>query len=253
MNLEKEVNGIVSFIQKEVTAANKTGCVVGLSGGIDSAVIALLCAKAFPQTTTCISLPRFTYQQTSTQRAEILCEQAGLPLIKEKIQVDNFLEEYYKRNQAKNPQAVKMAEGNLSARLRMAKLYFYAEMLCSLVVGTDNKCENYIGYFTKYGDGGVDINPIGQYYKSEVFELGRYLNVPEEILKAVPSAELFENHTDEDEMGFTYDELEKAIKYKEAVETIKLSNREKSVVDNVAIMNFNTEHKRMIPKEYIRG
>lgn len=244
MSLEKDIKGLVKFIQTEVEGAGKTGCVVGLSGGIDSAVIASLCKIAFPDTTFCVNMPT-AKNMNSTFRAADFAHDLSC----------NYFVDALNYEQMKLCEVTDLAIGNFNARMRMAKLYYWAECYNSLVIGTDNKCENYIGYFTKYGDGGVDINPIGQYMKSEVFELGKILGVSDAILNATPSAELMNGQTDEGELGFTYDQLEWAIKILETdpLKILEVGDSDKvEILTKVHDMHLKTEHKRIISKEYER-
>jgi NAD+ synthase len=256
MNCEKEVQGLVKFIQDQVLDAGRTGCVVGVSGGIDSAVIAALCKLAFPETTYGISMPRKLSLET-TERAKELCKKLNIYLVNDPIVANFDINDDcgYKNNP--------LAEGNYCARIRMTKLYYHAEQVKALVIGTDNKSENFIGFFTKFADGGVDNNPIGEYFKSEVFELGKYLEVPESILNAVPTAELWDNQTDEGELGMTYDEMEKTIRYMENLDFFndmneenglrQLNERQKEVYFKVKYLHSITHHKRCMPPEYHRN
>lgn len=257
MNIGTEVDNLVEFIRETVSTAKKCGCVVGVSGGVDSAVVVALCKKAFPNTTLGINLPRFE-NLDSSKRAQELCENLDIPHIVAPIFMEDVVSPYkhfsYDNSTIKeeeNPFRSKMAEGNYSARLRMARLYFYAELLDSLVVGTDNATENYLGFFTKYGDGGVDINPIGEYYKDEVYELASYLNVPESILKATPSAELFEGHTDEDELGMIYETINKAIRILKG-DVPNDGSVGDDILKKLEAMHLVTTHKRLVPSNYNR-
>ena len=242
MNIEEEVNGIVDFIQREVAGAGKTGCVVGISGGVDSAVVAYLCLKAFPETTYFIQMPEetqimrdSTIRSTNLIKGEDQDRMFMSPVRFDKYIDATLLEKY------NDVIVTKKAIGNYLARQRMATLYLYAETLGCLVVGTDNKSENYLGFFTKYGDGGVDINPIGKYLKSEVYELAKYLGVPQEIIEAVPSAELWDGQTDEEELGFTYAQFEDYANGKEVPD---------DVLVKIGLQHIFTSHKRTMPKEY---
>lgn len=237
MNCEAELNGITSFIYNEVTHAKKKGCVVGVSGGIDSAVIATICARIFPNNTYGILLPaKNTIFNSSVHRAINLVK--ALHIEWSYVEIPTLVT------------INKKALGNYHARMRMATLYFFAEELDCLVIGTDNKSESYLGYFTKFGDGGVDINPIGQYFKSEVYELARYLGVSSDIINAAPSAELWEGQTDEKELGLSYDEIENCIRSIENnVDKEFFTTKEIMLIEKVHKI---TEHKRNIPNEYIR-
>jgi len=219
-----------------VTNAGKTGCVVGLSGGIDSAVIVSLCKLAFPNTTYGIYMPmRNNVNGDSHKRA---VELSNLKKIKSILRSIPVLEGGYSDK----------AKGNYHARRRMSELYLFAEENDSLVIGTDNACENYIGFFTKHGDGGVDINPLGKFLKSEVFELGVQLKVPASIIKATPSAELWNGQTDEDEMGFTYEQLESYIKCLNG-KGLKHCGLSSEIMNKIKLMHELTQHKRELPAE----
>ena len=272
-NIEKEIKGLVEFIRKEVNDAGKKGCVVGVSGGIDSAVIACLCKKAFPKTTFGVSMPKScldlkdkfndSFKGNSSLRAVELCKNKKIPLIQSPIQPAIFLKQEDDFQVWCEPKTDK-AVGNSYARMRMIVLYYIAEMKNCLVIGTDNLSENFLGYFSKGGDGMCDLNPLGEYFKSEVYALGKALGVPKSTLKAKPSAELWEGQTDEGEMGFTYNDVEKVIRCLiEAKKTqpskylnVFISDKTKiseDIVDNILKMNRITEHKRIMPKEYHRS
>ena len=247
--LKDYIPKLVEFIKKEVTDAGKTGCIVGVSGGIDSAVVTCLCKMAFPDTTYGLFMPmEDNVNGLSHNRGKELCETKAIA---------EFLRPI--KDIDKHTNLTDKAKGNFYARQRMAELYLCGEMNDCLVVGTDNKSENFIGYFTKYGDGGVDINPIGEFYKSEVYELGRLLGVPESILNAKPTAELWNGQTDEDELGMSYDDIDNAIKIYENVywdggaEVMKnITDANFPVMKKVAHMHIASEHKRSTPNEYRR-
>lgn len=240
---------LVEFIKKEVTDAGKDGCVVGISGGIDSAVIACLCKQAFPNKVFGLFMPmEDNVNGFSHNRGKELCETIGITSYLHSISDLDI-----------HPTITDKAKGNYYARQRMAELYLIAETNNCLVIGTDNKSENFIGYFTKYGDGGVDINPIGEFYKSEVYELGCLLDVPESILNAKPTAELWNGQTDEDELGMTYYQIDNAIKiyeklyWNDGTDVMNsLTDKNFPIMKKVAKMYSDSEHKRSMPNKYCR-
>lgn len=221
MTMRKSAGEIAEWLRQQVTAAGARGLVVGLSGGIDSAVVVRLCQMATPGQVAGVIMPCHSDPQDEAD-ARLVADHFGIPTIR----VD--LEEPYDRliAAARNalrtlaadmwPAAAGSADiksrvpvANVKPRLRMASLYFVANSLNYLVAGTGNRAELTIGYFTKYGDGGVDVLPIGDLLKSEVRALARELGVPQPILDKAPSAGLWLGQTDEEEMGFTYAELER--------------------------------------------
>jgi NAD+ synthase len=197
-----------NWIKKQVTEAGCQGAVLGLSGGIDSAVVAVLCKKAFPQNTLGILMPCHSNQQDHDD---------GMALA-QKFDIDNetvVLDEIYdamlnkvSNRQGTDEKLVKLAQVNLKPRLRMTTVYYMANQLNYLVVGTSNKSELTVGYYTKHGDGASDIIPMGNLVKNQVKELAIYLGVPQQIIDKPPSAGLWSGQTDETEMGITYDQLD---------------------------------------------
>lgn len=206
MKLEQYLEQIVKFLQDEVKKANAKGLVVGLSGGIDSAVVALLIKKAFPNNYLTLVMPCFS-PQIDLDYASKLIQTHQL-----KSQIVNLDDAFlsFKKVLEKNiqPEKSKIIMGNLKARLRMNTLYAYAQNHNYLVVGTDNADEWHIGYFTKYGDGGVDLLPIVHLLKQDVFVAAKILGVNDEIVVRTPTASLWDGQTDEQEMQFSYQELD---------------------------------------------
>lgn len=205
---EKIKNNLVSWLQKKVKNAGLKGAVVGLSGGIDSAVTARLCQLAFAEDLLAVILPC----ESSAEDREDALKLAN----QFKMQViQNDLTEVYKHflDNLKDSgiKAGKLNQANIKPRLRMTALYYYAQAKDYLVVGTDNWSELKIGYFTKHGDGGVDLVPLGSLVKHEVKELAKQLDIPAEIIEKKPSAGLWTGQTDESEMGFSYQELDQYI------------------------------------------
>lgn len=238
-NAEKEVLKIVNWIRETVTSTNAKGVVLGLSGGVDSAVVALLCKRAFPHDTLCLMMP--CYSDGLDEEHALLAARIH-DLEVNKIELDSIYDIFRKEINSTS-QDSKFALGNIKARLRMITLNYYAAKRGYLVVGPTNKSEFTIGYFTKHGDSGVDIMPIADYLKKDVYELAKFLKVPEEIIKKIPTAGLWEGQTDENEMKMSYEQLDSYIAWGSAENNIK---------DRIEMMMGRSEHKRNFPKIYKR-
>lgn len=216
--------------------------VVGVSGGIDSAVTSTLAARTgLP--TYCILLPILQHE-SHTQRGEdhIKYLKKNYPnVIRLKFDLTNT---YHTFVDTVNPYINSLSLANTRARLRMTSLYQIASMHNGIVVGTGNKVEDFgVGFYTKYGDGGVDISPIADLFKSEVYDAGRELGIIDSIMTAPPTDGLWgDNRTDEDQIGATYDELEWAMKYKEENYS-NLSKRKLEVLELFRKLNNNNSHK----------
>ncbi|MFC1594060.1 NAD+ synthase [Candidatus Omnitrophota bacterium] len=233
-NTEKK---IVSWIKSKVKNAKAKGIVLGISGGVDSSVIAALSQKAVgAKNLLCIIMPCHSPSQ----------DFADAQLLKRKFKLKTKLVDLtkvYDTFLSILPQADAKTKGNIRARLRMITLYYFANKLNYLVAGTGNKSELYAGYFTKYGDAGVDILPIADLYKTQVRELARSLKIPERIIEKPPSAGLWPGQTDEGEMGITYAELDCALS------CILLGKKRSGIGKERAIKKLiaATEHKRKLP------
>jgi NAD+ synthase len=196
----------VQFIRKEVASAGVWGAVVGLSGGVDSAVVAALCARALsPKKVTALIMPYRTSSPDSVSDAEDLASKLAIET--RKIEITPMIDAYF----AMHPDADIIRRGNKMARERMAILHDYSKVLNALVVGTGNKTEYLLGYFTLFGDGAYAINPIGDLYKTETWQLAKYLGIPRKIIQKKPSADLWKGQTDEGELGLTYKEVDKIL------------------------------------------
>ena len=225
---------IANWIKDEVRKAKKAGIVLGLSGGLDSAIVGALAKKALGDNVLGLILPC----QSASEDIGFAGKVAKQFDIKTKtILLDKICDEFLKTN----PVADKTAKANLKPRLRMTTLYYFANSLNYLVVGTGNKSEISVGYFTKYGDGGTDILPLGDLVKSEVRKLAAELGVSDEVIRRAPSAGLWEGQTDEGEMGITYKDLDKIILALEKNDTKKI---DKSKLTMVQEMINASEHKR---------
>jgi len=204
---EKVIYLIKKFIKDKVEEAGARGVVLGLSGGIDSTVTAYLCKEALgPDRVLGIIMPTRTTSPVDIKHAHMVAEILGIE--NETIQIDPLVEPFkslcYHRG-------TKLARGNLKARMRMIILYYHSNSMNRLVVGTGNRTELLVGYFTKYGDGGVDILPIGCLYKGQVKFLAEKLKVPVEIIEKTPTAGLWYGQTDEEELGIKYPILDKIL------------------------------------------
>jgi NAD+ synthase len=218
--MTRRASDIADWIRQQVTAANARGLVVGLSGGLDSAVVARLCQIAMPGNVVAAILPMHSDPRDELD-AELIIKQFGLPVVRIDLApaydlLVNDLKTLFlqlPRDQAPvNDSADLKAQlplANIKPRLRMSTLYFIANSLNYLVVGTGNRSELTIGYFTKHGDGAVDLLPLGRRLKSEVRELAADLEIPQSIIEKAPSAGLWAGQTDEEEIGFSYGDLER--------------------------------------------
>lgn len=200
---------IIEWLRIKASESGAKGFVFGLSGGIDSALVAALAAKAMKGSCLGLIMPCDSHPLDS-EHAVLVAETFGISTrIVDLTSVHRSLMSELKRGVEKEPS--RMAAANLKPRLRMASLYYYANMLNYMVLGTGNRSEWYVGYSTKYGDGGVDLQPIIGLLKTQVAELSRHMGVPEEIVTKAPTAGLWQGQTDEGEMGFSYVQLDRYI------------------------------------------
>jgi len=225
---------ISEWIRQKVKEAGAEGVVVGISGGVDSSVVASLAKKAVGEKVLGVIMPCHS-EPLDEKYARLVAEK--LKIKAERVVLDSL----YDRFSELLPSGKRLALANLKARLRMATLYYFANNLNYLVVGTGNKSEISVGYFTKYGDGGCDILPLGDLLKTEVRKLARVLELPEEIINRVPSAGLWGGQTDEEEMGLRYEDLDEIIS---AIEADKRSLTPKEVVARVKRLIEASQHKR---------
>jgi NAD+ synthase len=211
---------LAEWIKEKVVAAGCKGVVLGLSGGIDSSVLAALCIMVFPQNTLAIIMPCHSTDEDRTH-AETVALKFSIPT--KTVVLDNIYDNLLNilPDFQTDPSLSRLAKANLKARLRMVTLYHAANQLKYLVAGSGNRSEMTVGYFTKHGDSGVDILPLGSLVKKEVRDLARYLEIPREIIDKPPSAGLWAGQTDEAEMGFTYEALDNYILTGKAPETLK--------------------------------
>ena len=234
---------ISQWLRAKVLAAGTQGLVVGLSGGVDSAVTAALAKRALGDQVLGVLMPC----QSSSIDSEY-ARMAAHTFDIETITVD--LGPVFDLLIGRLPPADRMPVANIKPRLRMTVLYYLAAARNYLVAGTGNKSELMIGYFTKYGDGGVDLEPLGELYKWQVWELARTLGVPQAIIDRPPTAGLWDSQTDEGEMGLTYTLLDSTLALLEAGEMGKANV---AALTRVKGMIAATEHKRQMPPACLVG
>lgn len=251
MQTEKVVDHIVNWLKEHATNAGVKGFVIGISGGIDSAVTSTLCAKTGLELL-CIEMPIHQAESHVTRAQEHIAQlkKRFSNVSDTRVDLTPVFEEFKTEVSLEGKQAtVDMALANTRARLRMTTLYYHAGLLGLLVAGTGNKVEDFgVGFYTKYGDGGVDLSPIADLLKSEVYAIGDFLDVPESIMNAAPSDGLFgDARSDEDQIGATYPELEWAMKMKDEGKTKDdFTGRQREAFE--IFMRFNTLNKhKMIP------
>ncbi|WP_044399605.1 NAD(+) synthase [Lacinutrix sp. Hel_I_90] len=261
MQTEKVVNHIVDWLKAYATNAKVNGFVIGISGGIDSAVTSILCAKTGLKVR-CIEMPihqaeshvsraQEHIKQLKSRFSNVSATRTDLTPVFEEFKTEVSLDG--------KKEVVDMALANTRARLRMTTLYYHAGLSGLLVAGTGNKVEDFgVGFYTKYGDGGVDLSPIADLLKSEVYKIGAFLEVSDAIMKAAPSDGLFgDTRSDEDQIGASYPELEWAMQMDESGKTEKdFSGREQNVFKIYQRFNTSNKHKMVaipiceVPKEY---
>ena len=196
---------LIDFLQDEVKKSGLEKVTVGLSGGLDSAVVAVLCKEAFGDKLNCVLMPSQFSSQSSTDDAVELCEKFGIRY--EIVSIAPLVEAFMP-----NMDGDKLRIGNFSARMRMSTLYDVSSREKSLVVGTSNKSELLLGYGTIFGDIACAINPIGEMYKSDEFDFARFLGVTDAIVNKAPSADLWEGQSDENELGYSYKQMDDVLK-----------------------------------------
>ncbi len=233
MSLKEE---IVQWIKEKVKEARAKGIVVGLSGGIDSSVVASLSREAIKEKVLGVIMP---CQSSADDEHYALMVAERLQIKTEKVVLDSVYKEILKIF----PPGNQLSKANLKPRLRMIVSYYFANNLNYLVAGTGNKSEITVGYFTKYGDGGADILPLGGLLKSEVRKLAKELNIPREIIERPPTAGLWKGQTDEGELGISYEELDRII------QGIELNNTKSLPLEKVTRVKElikASQHKRLL-------
>jgi NAD+ synthase len=251
----KDVSIIVKeFIRTYVKNSECSSVVLGLSGGVDSAVSAVLCKDALGvKNVQCVFLPDETTPALDRKHVKLFVKKFHTPY--REIGISPFVESFRGALQQKK----RMTLANIKPRVRMILLYEYANETGSLVCGTSNKSEILVGYFTKYGDGGVDFQPLGDLYKTQIYQLAEYLKIPAAIIKKPPTAGLWVGQTDEKELRMSYQTLDQILYGLELKidvgEIQKIANVSKAQVERIRNMRIKSQHKRrtpLIPKIGVR-
>ena len=249
LDLEKTKSSIIKFIESKINESKTDGIVIGLSGGIDSTLVAYLACEAIGKENVFgIIMPSTTTPTEDKIHGVEIAQRLGIDY--KEIAIDSILNEFLLMTQLEENN---LAIGNLKARIRMSIIYYSANAKNYLVSGTGNKSEILIGYFTKHGDGACDMEPIGDLYKTDVYKLSEFLNIPKEIIKKPPRAGLWNNQTDEAEIGMDYgliDQIlylftEKDMKNTEIASELDISVDE---VDMIITKIIRSEHKSKVPE-----
>jgi len=234
---------LVAFLKDEVEKTGFKNVVIGLSGGLDSAVVSVLAHEAFGDRLLNIKMPSQFSSISSLDDADELCEKFGLK--SEVREITKLLTAYDIENMSS------LRIGNLSSRFRMINLFDVSARENALVLGTSNKSELMLGYGTLYGDLASAVNPIGDLYKTEVFDLARYLGVPDSIVNKAPSADLWEGQSDENELGYTYEQLDavlrRYVEQRASKEELLEEGFEEKLVSMVIKKIYQNQFKRRMP------
>ena len=246
LNLKDIHNELVEFLRENFKKAGFSKAVLGLSGGIDSALVAYLLRDALgKENVLAIMMPYKSSNPDSLNHAKLVIE--DLKINSKTIEITDMIDAYFKNEK----EASSLRMGNKMARERMSILFDYSSKENALVVGTSNKTEIYLGYSTQFGDSACALNPIGDLYKTNIWDLSRYLKIPNELIEKKPSADLWEGQTDEQEMGLTYKEadqvLYRMLEENKTVEEVLAEGFNKDLVDNIVRRINRSEYKRRMP------
>ena len=237
---------LVDFVKEEVTKSGFKKVVLGLSGGIDSAIVAFIAAKALgPENVLGIMMPYKTSSKESIEHAKLVVEKLG---IRSKLrEITPMVESYFNLEEGIS----NLRKGNKMARERMSILFDYSAKEQALVLGTSNKTEILLGYSTQFGDSASALNPIGDLYKTQIWEISRYMGVPVELIDKKPSADLWEGQTDESELGFSYLMADKIlyemVDERKNLEELLDLGFDKEILDKILKKIKFSQYKRKLP------
>lgn len=246
INTELATRILTDFIRTEIERAGFERAVIGVSGGVDSALSCVLTARALgPKNILALFMPYASTTSESRQHAQIIIEQSGVDSETVEItpMVDPLLSEI--------SEGERIRRGNIMARMRMIILYDRSTAFKGLVVGTGNKTEILLGYSTLYGDSACAINPLGDLYKTQVRQLARALEIPAEIIEKPPSADLWAGQTDEDELGFTYEQVDRLlvliVEERYEPDACVAAGFQRELVETVLKRIRGSQYKRLMP------
>lgn len=247
LDLSSEIDRITEFIHAYVHGSGFSKAVIGLSGGIDSSLSAALSVRALGKENILgLMLPYKNSSPASFEDALLLAEQ--LDITHHKIDITPMVDSYFESFQ---PQADMLRRGNWMARIRMCVLYDYSALHRALVVGTSNRTELLVGYFTQFGDGACAFEPIGHLYKTEVWQMAALLGIPDKIIKKTPTADLWADQTDEGELGLFYPQLDEILylltEQRMQPDSITAQGFTSEQVQKVQNLMRRSEYKRMLP------
>lgn len=236
---------LVEFLKDEVSKTGLKKVVLGLSGGLDSAVVAVLLKKAFGDNLLAVMMPTHLSSESSLKDAKELIDKFSIK--SETVNIGDYLQLFSEKSRNSSD----LRKGNFSARLRMVTLYDISARDGSLVIGTSNKSEILLGYGTIFGDLASAVNPIGDIYKSDLFSFARYLGVPSSIIEKPPSADLFEGQSDENEIGYSYKDIDRVFKLyvddRYSVEKIVSMGENEKFVRDIIGRIYKNQFKRKMP------